>query len=304
MSVGRGFYETNPEQGDWSLRLGGVFDGFGSFLTRFKVVYSWEQYRQRGCEQEGCSVRKTALASEPCNTLDCDEMVRSYLPLVRQIAKRYSRVNAELFEDLLQVGCVGLLKAIRAYDPTREEKASFKTFALCYIKGEIRHYLRDHSTLVQVPRRLSEISTKISQVEEQLMQELEHVPTAQEISDRCGISVTDVREAQQSWEACTRYESLDGGDEAEGREDTRALCEMVADRRHLDEIANAEERELLAQALCNLGDKTRQILEFVFFYDLTQKETAQLLGLSEMGVSRAVKSSVKKLKEILFTEIF
>ena len=244
------------------------------------------------------------MAGNTSTELDTDELVRQYVPLVRQIAKRYSRVNPEAFEDLTQVGCVGLLKAIKYYDPNREQKASFKTVALCYIKGDIRHYLRDHSSVVQMPRRLSEISTRINQLEEKLMQELSHVPTPEEIALRSGYSVADVREALQSWEACTRYESLDASDESEGREDTRALSEMVADRRHLDEIYYSEEREVLTQALRKLGDKTRKIIEFVFFYDLSQKETAQLLGVSEMGVSRAVKSATKKLKEILFTEIF
>lgn len=249
-------------------------------------------------------MKKTALAGAPSDALDTDQLVRQYLPLVRQIAKRYSRVNPESFEDLLQVGCVGLLKATKAYDPNREAKASFKTFALCYIKGEIRHYLRDHSSLVQVPRRLNEISTRISQAEESLTQELEHVPTPQEIAQRTGFSVAEIREALQSWEACTRYESLDATEDPEGREDNRALSEMVADRRQLDEVSFSEEREVLAQALHNLGEKTRQMIEFVYFYDLTQKETAQLLGLSEMGVSRTLKSAMKSLKEILFTEIF
>lgn len=249
-------------------------------------------------------MKKPALATATCNELDIDQLVRQYLPTVRQIAKRYSRVNPESFEDLLQVGCVGLLKAAKAYDPNRENKASFKTFALCYIKGEIRHYLRDHASLVQIPRRLNEISTKISQAEETLMQELEHAPTPQEISVRTGLSEAEVREALQSWEACTRVESLDASDDGEGREDTRALCEMVADRRQLDEISFSEEREVLGQALHTLGEKTREIIEFVYFYDLTQKEAAQILGLSEMGVSRALKSAMKSLKEILFTEIF
>jgi len=250
------------------------------------------------------TLKKQALASAPCNELDIDQLVRQYLPTVRQIAKRYSRVNPESFEDLLQVGCVGLLKAARTYDPNRANKASFKTFALVYIKGEIRHYLRDHSSLVQVPRRLSEISGKISAAEESLMQELGHVPTPQEISVRTGLAEAEVREALQSWEACTRVESLDASEESEGRDDTRALCEMVADRRQLDEMSFSEEREVLAQALHNLGEKTREIIEFVYFYDLTQKEAAQILGLSVMGVSRALKSAMKSLKEILFTEIF
>lgn len=248
-------------------------------------------------------MKKSALAAATCNELDVDQLVRQYLPTVRQIAKRYSRVNPESFEDLLQVGCVGLLKAAKAYDPNREHKASFKTFALCYIKGEIRHYLRDHASLVQIPRRLNEISTKISQAEEQLTQELDHAPTPEEISVKTGLTAAEVREALASWEACTRYESLDAGDDGE-REETRALCEMVADRRQLDELSFSEEREVLAQALHKLGEKTREIIEFVYFYDLTQKEAAQILGLSEMGVSRALKGAMKSLKEILFTEIF
>jgi RNA polymerase sigma-B factor len=254
--------------------------------------------------KEAPTLKKSALAPATCNELDIDQVVRQYLPTVRQIAKRYSRVNPESFEDLLQVGCVGLLKAVRSYDPNHENKASFKTFALCYIKGEIRHYLRDHAQLVQMPRRLNEISTRISQAEEMLTRELEHAPTPLEISARTGFPESDVREALASWEACNRYESLDASDESEGRDDTRALCEMVADRRQLDEMSFSEEREVLGQALHKLGEKTREIIEFVYFYDLTQKEAAQLLGLSEMGVSRALKGAMKSLKEILFTEIF
>jgi RNA polymerase sigma-B factor len=239
-----------------------------------------------------------------CPALETDEIVRQYLPLVKQVAKRYSRINPEGYEDLMQVGCVGLLKAIKTYNPNREGKASFKTFALVYIKGEIRHYLRDHGTLVQMPRRLNEISTKLSQLEELMTHELERAPTVEELSARSGFSVADVREAQHSWDACNRFESLDAGDDSEGRDDTRAMCELVADPRQIDEQANAEERELVRQALKNVGERTRQIIEFVYFYDLTQKETAQILGLSEMGVSRTLRRALGKLKEILFTEIF
>jgi RNA polymerase sigma-B factor len=137
-----------------------------------------------------------------------------------------------------------------------------------------------------------------------MVRELERTPTVEELSARSGFSVDDVREAQHSWEACSRFESLDGGDEADGREDTRAMCEMVPDRRHQDAQNSAEERELVAQALKNVGERTRQIIEFVYFYDLTQKEAAQILGLSEMGVSRTLRRAMAKLKDILFTEIF
>jgi len=250
--------------------------------------------------------KRQSLAGIASTTLDTEELVKQYMPLVRQIAKRYSRVSpGSSDEDLMQVGCIGLLKAIRAYEPDRtEKKASFKTFALLYIKGEIRHYLRDHASLVQVPRRLNEISTKIVQLEEALTKELEHTPSAHELAERSGYSVADVREAQQSWDLCNRYESLDATEDGpDGREEARALAELLADRRHLDEIGYSEDREVISQALINLGEKTRQIIEFVYFYDLTQKETAKILGVSEMGVSRAVRSALGKLKEILFTEI-
>ncbi len=249
-------------------------------------------------------MRKASLAGEISTTLDKDQLVKQYMPLVRQIAKRYSRVSPESFEDLSQVGCLGLLKAINYYDPEHEGKASFKTFALCYIKGEIRHYLRDHSSLVQVPRRLNEISSRIIHLEEVLTREFDRLPTAEELSQRSGFSLVEILEAQQSWEVCSHYESLDGSEESDGREEGRALSEMVADRKYLDEISYSEDREVLSQALVNLGDKTRQVVEFVFFYDLTQKETARRLGLSEMSVSRAMHSGLKKLKELLFTEIF
>lgn len=248
-------------------------------------------------------MKKTVVDRCAGQELDSDQLVKEYLPLVRQIAKRYSRVNPESFEDLLQVGCVGLLKAMKAYDPERAQRASFRTFALLYIKGEIRHYIRDHASLVQMPRRLNEISSKVSYAEEALTQELEHAPTPHEIAMRTGLSESDVREVLQSRDTCMRYESLDASDD-DGREESRALAELVADRRQLDAINSSEEHEVLTQAMHNLGEKTRQIIEFVYFYDLTQKETAQILGLSEMGVSRTLKSAMKTLKEILFTEIF
>jgi RNA polymerase sigma-B factor len=248
--------------------------------------------------------RRTNPSPAAGQTLDTDEVVRQFMPLVRQIAKRYSRLSPDSFEDLLQVGCMGLLKAIKAYNPEREHKASLRTFALLYIKGEIRHYLRDHSSIVHVPRRLNEISARIVQLTEEMSKELERTPTPAELSERSGYSVAEICEARQSWDTCLRYESLDATDDSEGRDDSpRVFAECVADRKHMDEITYSEEREVLSQALVRLGDRARQIIEFVYFYDLTQKETARLLGLSEMGVSRAVHSGLKRLKEILFTEI-
>lgn len=236
--------------------------------------------------------------------IDSDDIVKQYMPLVRQIARRYGRLAPDQVDDLVQIGCLGLLKAIKYYDANRQHKASFKSFAAVYIKGEIRHYLRDHGSLVQIPRKYSEINSKISQLEEVLLRELDHHPTPEELAARSGFSLQEVREAQQSWDLCRHYESLEGSDDNEGRDDNRALAELVADRKYIDELSYSEDRELISQALVSLGERTKKIVEFVYFYDLTQKETAKILGLSEMGVSRSMRTALQKLKEILLTEIF
>ncbi len=227
------------------------------------------------------------------------DLVQEHMYLVRQIAKRYSQAYPDSNDDLVQVGCIGLLKAICYYDPNRANAASFKTLAACYIRGEIRHYLRDHLTLVQIPRRLSEINLQICQLEEKLARSLERSPTVQELSTFSGYSVHEILEAQKSWDARLHYESLDGSPEEDEREDRRGLSDIVADKRYQDLLNMSEDKEVISQALKSLGEKTRQIVEFVFFYDLSQKETACVLGLSEMGVSRAIKSALQKLKETI-----
>lgn len=247
--------------------------------------------------------RPTKVDLDP-STASTEEVVKEFLPLVRQIALKYSRFAPDQAEDLMQMGCLGLLKALKYYDPTREHKASFKSFAVVYIKGEIRHYLRDHGSLVQVPRKLSELNSKISQLEELLSKELEHEPTLNEIAQKAGLSLQDVCEARQSVDNCRHYESLESSDE-DGREDEqRALAEIISDKKYSDQLRYSEDRELISQALVSMGERTKKVIEFVYFYDLTQKDTAKLLGISEMGVSRTVKSALLKLKEILLTEIF
>lgn len=244
----------------------------------------------------------TSTADSGKNQSDTAEIVLRFMPLVRQIARRYSQFNLDSLEDLVQVGSIGLLKAIKYYDPNRARSASFKTLATCYIRGEIRHYLRDHCSIVQVPRKLTEMNAQLSQLEERMTKQLSRTPTVQELADQSGFSVADVLEAQQSWEARIHYESLDSTGEEEDRDDKRSLSETVPDKKYQDLLHASEERELVSQALKRLGERTREIVEFVFFYDLSQKETASVLGLSEMGVSRAVHSALKKLKDTMKAE--
>lgn len=225
------------------------------------------------------------------------------MPLVRQIARRYSQMNPDCMEDLVQVGSIGLLKAIKYYDPSRARSASFRTLATCYIRGEIRHYLRDHTSIVQVPRKLTEMNSQLAQLEERLTKLLDRSPTLAELAESSGYSVPDILEAQLSWDARIHYESLDANGEEDDRDEKRCLSETVPDKKYQDMLHASEERELVSQALKRLGERTREIVEFVFFYDLSQKETASVLGVSEMGVSRAVHSALKKLRDSLKAEV-
>lgn len=233
---------------------------------------------------------------------DVVDLIKRYMPLVRQIARRYSHFHPDSMEDLTQVGSIGLLKAIGYYDPGRAHCASFKTLAMHYIRGEIRHYLRDYSSLVQVPRRLSEINGQLNHLEEHLSKLLERMPNIKELAEASGYSIQEILQAQQSWEARIQYESLDSITDDEDRDDKRNLSELLPDKKYQEWLCASEDRELVRQALDHLGVKAREIIEFVFFYDLSQKETASVLGLSEMGVSRAVHNALKTLREILQIE--
>ena len=229
-------------------------------------------------------------------------IIKHYMPLVRQIARRYSHFHPDSMEDLSQVGYIGLLKAIRYYNPKRTHCASFKTLAVHYIRGEIRHYLRDYSSLVQIPRRLSEINSRLSKLDEQLFKLLDRAPTIQELTEASGYTQEEILQAQQSWEARTKYESFESNIEEEERDDKRFLLDLLPDKKYQEWQDASEELETLRQALKHLGVKAREVIEFVFFYDLSQKETASVLGLSEMGVSRVVHSALNKLREVLMSE--
>ncbi len=130
-------------------------------------------------DRKSVTIEERAAAQDDCKGSrdQTSALVRQCMPLVRQIARRYSQFNPDSMEDLVQVGSIGLLKAIKYYDPKRARPASFKTLATCYIRGEIRHYLRDHTSLVQVPRRLTEMNAQLAQIEEKLTKVLDRAPS-------------------------------------------------------------------------------------------------------------------------------
>lgn len=224
-----------------------------------------------------------------------NQLVQLNLGLVRKEAHHWVNQCTESYEDLLQVGCIGLIRAIERFDTTRG--TAFSSFAIPYIRGEIQHYLRDRSYSVRIPRRWWALQEQSISVIQKLRGQLHRQPTDPEIAAALDITLTEWQEiklANQNREPL----SLDVpvSDTEEG---TTSLGELVPDPKYRSFQLAQEDQIRLQQALANLEQRTRDILEFVFLHDLTQKEVAELLNISVVTVSRRVKKGLESLKKLM-----
>ncbi len=219
-----------------------------------------------------------------------DRIVRLNLGLARREAHYWANQCQENYEDLLQVGSIGLVSAIDRFDLAKGY--AFSTFALPYIRGEIQHYLRDKSSVVRVPRRWLEMLHKSASVNQQFQAEYQRLPSDAEMAAALDISVSEwqeVRLAQQNRRAI----SLDC---PTGDDEGHCMMDILPDHGYRSFQLADEDRQRLRQGLITLEQHTRQIIEFVFFYDLTQKEVAERMNISVITVSRHVKKGVGSLK--------
>lgn len=226
-----------------------------------------------------------------------NELVQLNLGLVRKEAHHWINQCTENYEDLLQVGSMGLIRAIERFDMTKGH--AFSSFAIPYIRGEIQHYLRDKGSPVRIPRQWLTIQRQAVWVIRDLQVKLNRLPTDLETAQALEITLD---EWQQIKLACQNRAplSLDApvSDEDDG---TASLGEMLPDS-HYRSFQLAQEDQLrLQQALVQLEKRTRDVLEFVFLYDLTQKEAAERLGISAVTVSRRVKRGLQTLKQMMAT---
>jgi RNA polymerase sigma-B factor len=215
--------------------------------------------------------------------------------LVRKEAHHWVNQCNETYEDLLQIGCMGLIRAIERFD--RGKGNAFSSFAVPYIRGEIQHYLRDKSGTVRIPRRWLELRQQSLEAVQQFRERFHRQPTDSEIAQILEISVKEWQEiklAHQNREPISL--DLSVGDEEEGK---TSLIELVPDPKYKSFHLAQEDRIRLQHALSELEERTRNVLEFVFLHDLTQKETAERLGISVVTVSRRVKKGLDSLKESL-----
>ncbi len=226
-----------------------------------------------------------------------NQIVEKNLGLVRKEALHWSNQCKENYEDLQQVACIGLVRAIERFDSTKG--CAFSSFAIPYIRGEIQHYLRDRGYSIRIPRRWLDLKRQGQQITRELREELKRQPTDREIAERLGISLEEwfeVELAHQNREPI----SLDIYTGSE--DDKTSLGDLLPDNKYRSFQLAEEDKIRLHNALLNLEERTREVLEFVFLYDLTQKETANKLGVSVVTVSRRLKKGLSLMKKLVGTE--
>lgn len=218
-------------------------------------------------------------------------IVDAYLDLVRSLARRFAN-RGEPLDDLVQVGSMGLLKAIDRFDPDRN--IQFTTYAVPTIVGELRRYFRDRAATIRVPRGLRERSHVLNTAIQHFLQDNGRTPTVAEISGITGISEEDVIEGLESNEA-TNLASLDSRtDEGE-----LSLLDVVGDEDKTLKLL--DERLSLAGAMSNLDEREKRLLYLRFIEGLSQSEIAERLGISQMHVSRLLRQTLQSLRSELTT---
>jgi RNA polymerase sigma-B factor len=215
-----------------------------------------------------------------------DEVAARMLPLARSLARRYAN-KGEPLEDLEQVACLGLIKAIDRFDLSRDVR--FATYAVPTIAGELKRHFRDRGWMMRVPREVQELSGKLGVVRERLVCDLARSPTVAELARATGADEDRVLEALAAAQAY-RTLSLD-----QPFQDGTGPLEAIGD----DDLGfeQAEARAMLADGLDELAPREREIVRLRYFEGLTQREIAEHIGISQMHVSRLIRRTVQQLRE-------
>jgi RNA polymerase sigma-B factor len=224
-----------------------------------------------------------------------DQLIERYMSLVRSLARRYSH-RGEQLDDLVQIGAIGLIKAIDRFDLDRGVELT--TYATPNIIGEIKRHFRDKGWSVRVPRGLQELNVQISKLVEQLTVQLSRSPTIAELAEAAGVEEEAVLEALESGRAYSSV-SLSPGASSDEEGDLDPL-ESLGSLEHEYEIS--EDRAVLAPGFKVLDERERRILHLRFFSGLTQSQIAKEIGISQMHVSRLIRRSLEKIRDEIAEE--
>jgi len=219
-----------------------------------------------------------------------EQLIERYMSLVRSLARRYS-YRGEQLDDLVQIGAIGLIKAIDRFDVNRGVELT--TYATPNIIGEIKRHFRDKGWAVRVPRGLQELAVQLSRLVEQLTVQLSRSPTIAELAEAAGVEEEQVLEALESSRAYSSV-SLSSGGMGDEDGDLDPL-ETIGTEEH--EYAVSEDRAVLEPGFKVLDERERRIIQLRFFEGLTQSQIAAQIGISQMHVSRLIRRALEKIRD-------
>ncbi|MER5435456.1 SigB/SigF/SigG family RNA polymerase sigma factor [Streptomyces sp. NPDC002588] len=222
-------------------------------------------------------------------------LIEMNMSLVRYAAGRFRSRGADQMEDIVQVGMIGLIKAIDRFELSRE--VEFTSFAVPYIVGEIKRFFRDTSWAVHVPRRLQEARVELARATDELRSRLGRTPTVRELAELMNLSQDEVIEARL---AANGYNSssLDAAINGEETGET-ALADFIGTEDTAMELV--EDFHALAPLLAELAERDRRIIHMRFVEELTQAQIAEHLGCSQMHVSRLLSRTLARLRQGMLT---
>ncbi|QOV43554.1 SigB/SigF/SigG family RNA polymerase sigma factor [Streptomyces chromofuscus] len=217
-------------------------------------------------------------------------LIEMNLSLVWFVARRFR--NGGDLEDIVQVGTIGLIKAIDRFDLTRE--VEFSSFAIPYVVGEIKRFFRDTSWAVHVPRRLQELRGTLTRAREQLSVRLDREPTVAELAGHLGMSEDEVTEGLVAANAYTAG-SLDLPTDSDDTQGATTYADLLGDEDPA--LEKVENLHALAPLLRDLDERERRIIEMRFGQEMTQAQIGAVLGCSQMHVSRLLSRVLRRLRE-------
>lgn len=224
-------------------------------------------------------------------------IVIAFMPFVKRIACGLARRSTDPVDDLIQVGSVGLIKAIDLFNP--EVGTKFKTYSTYIITGEIRHYLRDKASMIKAPREIQELAFRINCVIKQLTEDgLE--PTSEQVAEVMSLPVNkinDIIEVDRRKSTISLDQTFTFDDE-----DTISLADKIPSGDYQEFLSSYEEKIMLSNAISQLKPKLKEVIELNYYKDLNQREISEKLGISQMQVSRRLKQALEEMYKIITKE--
>ena len=220
-----------------------------------------------------------------------EQLVNAYHDFVYFLARKFQN-RGEPLDDIVQVGYLGLIKAIERFDP--DLGYEFTTFATLTVAGEIKRHFRDKGTAIRFPRRLQELHQSVVRVNEQMKNELGREPAVAELAERLGVTPDDVTEAMEIGPAYVPL-SLDQPVASSDGQDSRSVSEQIGSPD--PELDRVEMRDVLDRAMEHLTPRERAIMAMRFYEQMSQSEIARRLGISQMHVSRLQRAALEQLRK-------